>query len=801
MATIIVDKPSFSYGEIAQQFTSDSRSKVYQKGCYYITNGYITQRGSVRKRRALRFVNTFPGVSNISENTALRIFFYKDSRDRVWIFLFIEGETEIKTFRLNTDNTIVAVSFESRRAYEINAPEFDPQLNPFTFTRDFIENMQHAIQEDLIAFVHNSVPPFFFSSVSEGLVFLNSLAQLSMFYNPGIRNNLGELDNNIYYKKLYQSYPFLSTNDRMLVRRAVSVVITTENRGTLGLDNIFGYGLNIKPTVSTPRGYSGNPDFTYVSSLPYIANNQRIARSIPRDQLVVVQDLSLPDTMASPRALLYNYIYIEPGPTTNYSRSAKGEPFLNVSGEYYSLTPHEVMTTTAGVATTTSYIGPTSDSFIPGGEGVGQVFVQEWEPGDFPRAVTFYENRLILASTKKSPQKIWFSEVNAPSKFFDFDVYIAGRNPVTAVSPGSFRISDNQEFEVKRLFSQDALFIGTDESVFTSQGTDPASSVPFSYGFINNFRQPASSSPMASSGDYVYFLGSDRKKLYRSGYKREIQKYSVEDMSVFFGDFGGNLRLLGFDQEARVSVFLKDNNELIFFTDEPISDTRGWARTRFPSGVTVLDAIARLRPDRSIAFSFVVEVPGNKIELLEFSFRDPGIFNLDLEREITRAVSEGLVEMDQDFKDRYTLKFNEFREAYRRSPSILSNNRIYTNPRDVPDSAVSIKLGYIVGFSFSPTIPATQTREGSTRYQSQHYKKMYFNIIESGNFTVRNEKEVLKTYETYTYRGEDLILANNILKDINEPITRNHNNRLIIDANNPYNFEIAGISFEGEVNL
>ena len=90
--------------------------------------------------------------------------------------------------------------------------------------------------------------------------------------------------------------------------------------------------------------------------------------------------------------------------------------------------------------------------------------VFEWSEGEFsfPRgyagAMTFHEQRLVLAGSISAPQRVWFSKSNA-----DYENFEAG---IQADDPFIVTIASQKGDPIRWLFSDQVLFVGTSGSIF-----------------------------------------------------------------------------------------------------------------------------------------------------------------------------------------------------------------------------------------------------------------------------------------------------------------------------------------------
>lgn len=160
----------------------------------------------------------------------------------------------------------------------------------------------------------------------------------------------------------------------------------------------------------------------------------------------------------------------------------------------------------------------------------GTAATSEWDEGawstyrGFPRAVTYFEERMVFGGTKTRPQTIW------GSKTAQWDNFLLGTKDDEGFS---FTLSSNSVNSILWMTAQQSLVIGTSDSEWTLAAGD--SNEPLT---SSNFRlrpQAAYGSagiPGILAGDSILFLQRGRRKIREFVYSWEREGYSSPDLTI-----------------------------------------------------------------------------------------------------------------------------------------------------------------------------------------------------------------------------------------------------------------------------
>lgn len=160
----------------------------------------------------------------------------------------------------------------------------------------------------------------------------------------------------------------------------------------------------------------------------------------------------------------------------------------------------------------------------------GTAATSDWNEGawsalrGYPRALSFFEERLFFAGTKSRPQTIWGSKTG------EWDYFLVGTKDDDALS---FTLSSNSVNTVLWMAAQRSLIVGTSDSEWTVAASD--SNEPLT---PSNFRLRPQSAygsagiPGVIAGDTILFLQRGRRKIREFAYSWEKDGYTSPDLTI-----------------------------------------------------------------------------------------------------------------------------------------------------------------------------------------------------------------------------------------------------------------------------
>lgn len=145
----------------------------------------------------------------------------------------------------------------------------------------------------------------------------------------------------------------------------------------------------------------------------------------------------------------------------------------------------------------------------------------EWVALNYPRAITFFQSRLVLAGCPLNPQTIWMSKV---SDLENFTTTIAGGNESV-----KFTLSSTQNNSIQWLVPSSKLMIGTTGGEFSlDMPTNVASSVQVKRE--SNFGSSNGRTQLIGNG--VVYVSRDGRKLREMTYSFDANGFTSPELSL-----------------------------------------------------------------------------------------------------------------------------------------------------------------------------------------------------------------------------------------------------------------------------
>jgi len=206
------------------------------------------------------------------------------------------------------------------------------------------------------------------------------------------------------------------------------------------------------------------------------------------------------------------------------------------------------------------------------------VGVFTWSEGEFsnvrgfPTAITFHEQRLVLAGTAESSQKIWFS------KSADFENFEVG-----TVADSSFdrTIAAQSNDAIAWLLSSDSLFIGTSEGIWRARNSANSAALSNSdislkrvIGFGSHTMQPvfADNSP--------FYLQRGKQKLRTISFTTGSDRSTAVDSTIRSDHITGDGLVDMSYQQNPISTIIsvREDGQAPVFTYESEQEVTAWGR-------------------------------------------------------------------------------------------------------------------------------------------------------------------------------------------------------------------------------
>ena len=204
--------------------------------------------------------------------------------------------------------------------------------------------------------------------------------------------------------------------------------------------------------------------------------------------------------------------------------------------------------------------------------------------GDWPRAVGFYEQRLVFASTSAGPQSLWFSRLAAPTDFT--------QGPL-ADDAIAFTIAADDGGTIRWLAPQRKLFVGATNGVWVVDAFDPSLGLaPDNISARRHTRTGAADSPPRAVADGVLFLQRGGTKLRALSYRAESGGFGARELSLM----GEHLLRVGLDamdhQEEPDEILWSRSAEggLLGFTFDSDQGVSAW-HDHAPGGGAIVESL------------------------------------------------------------------------------------------------------------------------------------------------------------------------------------------------------------------
>lgn len=229
------------------------------------------------------------------------------------------------------------------------------------------------------------------------------------------------------------------------------------------------------------------------------------------------------------------------------------------------------------------------------------VATDEWSLGAFskatgyPRAVAFYEQRLVFAGTSEQPQTLFFSQGG------DFENFESG----TSADDGMvYTIGSNQVNVIRFLASTRNLIVGTSggEFVVRASGADEAITPTNIQIKQQTSHGSADITPM-QAGNAVLFVQRAKRKVLELQFNFDVDGYIAPDVALISEHITENgLDELAYQQEPDSVLWgRRGDGQLACMTYKREEQVIGWSRQIlggvFGTGIAVVESIATIPGD------------------------------------------------------------------------------------------------------------------------------------------------------------------------------------------------------------
>jgi len=152
-----------------------------------------------------------------------------------------------------------------------------------------------------------------------------------------------------------------------------------------------------------------------------------------------------------------------------------------------------------------------------------------WYPGNYPKAVTFYQQRLCFGGSPFSPQTLWFSTLGNFETFSPTDL----TSSVLATSGFSYKIASSQSNEIVWMDSSENLLVGTSASEWrVTAATSGEALTPVNIKITQQTTFGSSDIQAQRVGDSVIFVQAPGKVVRELSYSYDSDSFKAINLSV-----------------------------------------------------------------------------------------------------------------------------------------------------------------------------------------------------------------------------------------------------------------------------
>ena len=260
-----------------------------------------------------------------------------------------------------------------------------------------------------------------------------------------------------------------------------------------------------------------------------------------------------------------------------------------------------------GWARITAYVSATQVTAIVGGKFDGTEATATWRlgawggPRGFPRAITFFEQRLFLGGTYHQPQTVWGSQSAnyasfSPTRRADADPF---HHAVTDDSAVTYTIASDQVNTIRWLSPARDLIVGTLGAEFRLGAGDAGKALtPSSVLVRRETAHGVADLQPLRAGSSVLFVQRAERKIRELGYSFEVDGYVAPDLTLLAEHItASGIADMAYQQEPDGIVWsVLRNGDLVGLTYQRAQEVIAWHRHRtagrFESIAVIPDALS-----------------------------------------------------------------------------------------------------------------------------------------------------------------------------------------------------------------
>ena len=544
MAKVLHKTFSFNGGEYSPLLVGRNDLDLYKKGCKTVKNAFVLPQGSIAKRFGTQYAGE---VKDSTKKTILVKFDYAINNGYM-----LEFGNEYIRFWTSGGGRVLNVSDE---IYEITSPYLEAEL----------DDLQFAQVMDTLYIVHENHYPRILKRIDNDSWSIDKVAFERM---PLLTENF-DSTHKIEITETAGDYFFEATSGKntfydghvdsiwsLQIPRSDTLVY--ENLGTQG-----------EATASVFVGRSGWRLITHNTwdghfELQRSTDNTNWVRHKTYSSK---DDNNVSDTGIEEVGAWYRCVY---------KKKNSGQILVSLSSEdsYYKIFAKIIDV----VDENTAEIEVLTPKVVTGIET--DIWSESAWSGyrGYPKAITFFEQRLIMANNAENPQGVWGSEVDNFINFssgteddepFSYSLYSRTRNPISWLIPKEF------------------IYTGAVGSMWkfgSSDGRDPITPT----NALARQQAEVGTVQAESAGDAVLVLDRWGKRIHELAYDYDTDSWKIPDMSVLSEHLTKDspiVKIAWQQSPANILWCIKENGEILSFTYQRANQVTAWARHETPKGL------------------------------------------------------------------------------------------------------------------------------------------------------------------------------------------------------------------------
>ena len=189
----------------------------------------------------------------------------------------------------------------------------------------------------------------------------------------------------------------------------------------------------------------------------------------------------------------------------------------------------------------------------------------------WPRAITFFEDRLMLAGTTYKPQSLWGSQTG------DYTNMMAGVEDSDALK---FTLSSGQINDILWLTPKDKIVIGTMGGEWTLSGSNDEPLTPSNVKASLQSTYGSADLQALLVNESVLFFQKNTKKLRELAFNWELDSYVAPDMTIMNPEITGTgIVDMAYQQTPNAILWcIKEDGEIAAFSYERKQEITAWSR-------------------------------------------------------------------------------------------------------------------------------------------------------------------------------------------------------------------------------